>query len=144
MTAPVVLVAMVTWSPPAHACPAHMEDETLVEAELEDLAVPAQSPELLGRACSYSTGVMARRVLADGDIHDDIGALERVDGDDDAKVATPFRLGDGIDAHVVATALLERLVAEGLDTAELHLQGKMLEVGGRRYLVLTSYRPANI
>ena len=101
----------------------------------------ARGEVLVGANCSYSTGMMARRVVEDGQEWSFVGTLTATDNALTSLVAAPFTAGAG--PHVIATELLEQLVQQGHAAARLSLMGRVLEVDGVRYVVLTSFRVIN-
>jgi hypothetical protein len=119
----------------AIACPG--KEATAVASVEADAAACAKRAELVQGACSYSTGVMAQRVLDGGTEFSFTGRL--VDNDDalQSRVAAPFVVGDAI--HVIANGVVERL--PDLD-ARLTMHGKLLEVNGVRYFLLTEFNRA--
>lgn len=101
----------------------------------------ARSGELMGTNCSYTTGMMARRVLEEGQDWNWIGSLAASPNNLGSQVAAPYQAEEG--AWVIATELVEALKADAATTARLALVGKLLEVDGVRYVVLTSYKVVN-
>lgn len=101
----------------------------------------ARTAELLGKNCSYSTGMMARRVLEEGSDWAWAGPLTASPNNLATMVAAPFTIGDGV--HVIANELVEVIAGEGHANARLSLVGKLLEVDGVGYVVLTSFRVIN-
>jgi hypothetical protein len=101
----------------------------------------ARAAELLGKNCSYSTGTMARRVLEEGTDWTYSGALVAAPNNLATMVAAPFTVADGV--HVIANELVEVLSQGGHADDRLSVAGKLLEVDGVRYVVLTSYRVIN-
>ena len=57
-------------------------------------------------------------------------------------VACPFRVGAQAETCVVASELVEHLAAEGVDGLALSLEGRIMEIDGVRYVVLTAYEPS--
>lgn len=96
----------------------------------------AKSSALVGEDCSYSTNLMAQRVHAEGQDTTVTAKLERVDTALASHVAAPWKVGD---MRVIANS-----VAETLDvTSTLALAGKVLEVDGVKYLLVTSAMKSN-
>lgn len=140
--APVFLLvrALVT---PVLACPG-------VEATGEDSGAAtevaaahiAHHAQLVGANCAYSTGLMASRVLREGAAWSWSGRLVGTANNLESRVASPYRAeSDG--AVVIATEILEALVSSGGSTRPIVLEGRVLEVDGVRYAVVTSYRVIN-
>jgi hypothetical protein len=106
----------------------------------------ARSASLVGAACSYSTGAMARRVLELGEPFRYVGTLSPVDPTasmgqpavPSGQVACPFQM-DG-PSFVIANELLDTLADAGHTQARLSLTGRSLDVDGVTYVVLTSFR----
>lgn len=108
--------------------------------EPADPAVAAHKAEWLGQAgCSWTTAVMAQRVLAEGSPWTGVGRLTRSEGALPSKVAAPFTVGAAPALHVVANEVLEKLDRDGVARERLALEGKVLEVDGTSYLVLTGF-----
>ena len=107
-------------------------------ADPASVAHCARSAELVGANCTFATGSMARRVLEEGADWRGIGALLRTGNDLPSQVATPVRTSDGI--LVIATTLAEQLLAGGDLAGPMRLEGRVLEVDGVRYLVLTAFQ----
>jgi len=101
----------------------------------------ARAASLVGSNCSYTTGMMARRVIEEGQDWTYIGELAQTGNDLANKVAAPYSVADGF--HVIANELVEVLSQEGHANARLSLAGRLLEVDGVRYVVLTSFRVIN-
>lgn len=132
-------------APLVWACP--YDAVTAVDAAAAVDAVAAHvahGPDLIGGNCSYTTGLMARRVLGEGRDWQYVGELEAAPNTSATHVAAPFRTQSaGSSSFVVATELLERLVAAGKAEATLELAGRSLEIDGVVYVVLTSFRVIN-
>lgn len=94
----------------------------------------------MGTNCSYTTGMMARRVVEEGADWSYVGALTPSTNDLESLVAAPFTAGGH---HVIANELVEALTVDGLSNVRMILGGKLLEVDGVRYVVLTSYKVIN-
>ena len=133
----------------ANACP---YDETAAAAEpaetarVDEIAAThaASSAVLVGANCAYSTGLMARRVIAEGRDWTYVGGLRSSANDLPSRVAAPYRtLGGDPAGYVVATEILETLVGSGHAGATLSLSGRSMEVDGTTYVVLTSFRVIN-
>lgn len=103
-----------------------------------DPAECAKSAELVGSACSYTTGMMAQRVIAEGKPWSFSGTLARATADLESHVAAPFTVGPDR-MHVVANEILESLTASNAQSGRVSLQGRTLEVDGIKYFVLTGF-----
>ncbi len=140
--APVILMirALVL---PVFACPGAEATAADAATATEAAALhTATSARLVGANCSYTTGVMASRVVKEGVDWQFTGILKDTLNNLDSHVASPFRAeGDG--AFVIATEILESLVLTGVKNRKVFLQGRVLEVDGVRYAVVTSYRVVN-
>lgn len=133
----------------AFACPydeSVATSEPVVAAQVDESAAThaARSAGLVGANCSYSTGLMARKVMAEGRDWSFVGGLKTSTNDLASRVATPFQTigGDGA-GLVVGTELLETLVVAGHAGATLALSGRAMEIDGVNYVVLTSFRVIN-
>ncbi|MCO4747991.1 MAG: hypothetical protein KC912_24575 [Proteobacteria bacterium] len=132
----------------ALACPgkgtmtASAADTKAVAADTETVAAVdpthcAKKASLVGSNCSYTTGMMAQRIVAEGSNHAFAGMLTSFDEELESHVAAPFTLGS--DVHVVANAVIEQLTEAGLTDSRVSLEGKMLEIDGVKYFVATRY-----
>jgi hypothetical protein len=101
----------------------------------------ARAGELIGSNCSYTTGMMARRVMEDGQDWSYVGGLSSSENNLGSMVAAPYTVAGG--AYVIANELLEMVTTDGDAAARLSLVGKVLEVDGVRYVVLTSFKVIN-
>ncbi len=110
--------------------------------EAVDAVRPPRSASLMGASCSFKTGMMARRVVAEGDVYAYVGTLQEQDGDEVDEVSCPYRIGGDDGACVVANELVEHLAGADLAGVELSVEGRILEVDGVRYVVLTAYSPS--
>lgn len=132
----------------AWACPYEASGATdpVATARVDEVAAAhvAHSAPLVGANCSYSTGLMARRVIAEGRDWSYVGGLKASPNDLASRVATPFQTtGGDPDGLIVATEILDMLVAAGHSAATLSLSGRSMEIDGVRYVVLTSFRVIN-
>jgi hypothetical protein len=108
---------------------------TLASAQLDPTHC-AKNAALVGENCSYSTNLMAQRVHAEGKETTVTAKLEATDKALASMVAAPWAVGD---MRVIANE-----VAESLDaTATLAMKGKVLEVDGVKYLLLTGATKSN-
>lgn len=105
----------------------------------KDPSATAKKADLVGANCSYTTGMMAQRVLAEGTPWNYTGTLSSSENALDSHVASPYTVGPGGSVNVVATEVLESLTEQGAQGDRLSLSGKRLEVDGVTYFVLTSY-----
>jgi hypothetical protein len=122
---------------PAYAGP----PEAAASVDVTAASHCARGGALIGSNCSYTTGMMARRVLEEGADWSYVGALATTANDLESMVAAPFTAGGH---HVIANELVESLSStEGLSNLRMILGGKLLEVDGVRYVVLTSYKVIN-
>jgi hypothetical protein len=128
--------AVVSAGPPVGA-PAG-EQITAASVDGATAAHCARSDKLVGSNCTYTTGLMARRVIEEGEDWSWEGALTDTDNNLSSSVAAPFAAGEG--THVIANELVESLSGAGLLRANLSLTGKLLEVDGVRYVVVTAYK----
>ena len=98
----------------------------------------AKKADLVGANCSYTTGKMAQRVMEQGRTWSFTGNLASTDNELPSKVAAPFSVGPDGRVKVVANEILEDLVAGGVE-GRVVLEGRLLEVDGVEYAVLTSF-----
>ncbi len=115
--------------------------ETVQVAAL-DAAACAKNAELVGENCSYSTGMMAQRVIAEGASWSYTGTLNAADNKLTSHVAAPFTVGPEA-VHVVANEVLDNIKNAGLEAGRISLEGKLLEVNGVKYFVLLGYKALN-
>lgn len=108
----------------------------------EDPAACAKKAELVGGACSYTTGMMAQRVLTEGKPWTYTGRLAQVSNSLDSHVAAPFVVGPS-STYVIANAVLEALTTAGAHHGRVALEGRLLEVEGVTYFVLTDFAAQN-
>lgn len=146
----VVLAAPVV----AFACPGHMDGAAHASTDAAaashcpdgpncpDPTACAHKAELVGCACSYTTGMMAQRVLTDGHPWTYTGSLTKFDGSLDSHVAAAFTVGPD-NVYVVANEVLESLTKSGAQDGRVALEGRSLEVDGVQYFVLTSFAVGN-
>lgn len=106
----------------------------------DDAVHCATSTILLGAGSSYSTTLMARRVMEQGEEWSKVAALIAANPDTDTMVAAPFTLVEDTTVRVLATHLIERIANEKYVGPTLQLAGKQMDVDGTRYVVVTSYR----
>jgi hypothetical protein len=118
---------------------------TAAAAAAADPAHCARKAELVGsKNCSYTTGMMAQRVLDDGAPYTYVGRLSVSDNTLESRVAAPFTLGPEDDRiHVVANEVIDLLEQHGATQRRVDLQGKVLEVDGITYFVATAVNPGN-
>ncbi len=111
----------------------------LVSIDLEAAAHCARSQTLVGDACSFMTGMTARRVLDEGVPWTWAGALtpRTIEGE----IAAPF--GAAGEERVLATELVESLVTAQHAASLCLFIGRSLEIDGVTWVVLTAYAPAD-
>lgn len=127
----------------ALACPGKKADTTtaaVAPAAATNPAACAKKADLVGSNCSYSTGMMAQRVLAEGTTYTYVGTLSESENSLASHVASPFTVGAETEkAYVIANEVVEALTTDGLHDDELSIEGKVLEVDGVKYFVVTNY-----
>ncbi|MES2638901.1 MAG: hypothetical protein V4850_05445 [Myxococcota bacterium] len=132
---------------PAHVAPRSAAPVTPAAVTMDVTAAShsARGGELLGSNCSYTTGMMARRVLEEGQDWSYVGSLTPSSNDLVSMVAVPYTAPDrsAAEVNVIANELVELMAVEGHVNARLSLVGKLLEVDGVRYVVLTSFKVIN-
>ena len=104
----------------------------------------AKKASLMGAACSYTTGMMAQRVEAEGKDYSYKGLLEDQPKAEVKGVAVPFTLGPNKSIHVIANEFVEELTVAGFDDNELELNGKVLDIQGTRFFLLERYRDLSL
>lgn len=124
-------------------CACKTAQATVAPAAKKDPSACAKKADLIGSNCSYSTGVMAQRVLAEGNAYTYTGTLQASENALASHVASPFTLGPDGSIHVVANEVIEALANEGYTNARVQLEGKLLEVDDIKYLVVTTYHEAS-
>ncbi len=103
----------------------------------------ARTPDLVGHNCSYTTGMMAQRVVDEGAPYSYVGRLASTDNSLESQVAAPFTFGPSDDrVHVLANEVLGLLQQHGTTQRRIHLEGRILEVDDITYFVATTYKPA--
>lgn len=143
----VFAVLLVSAASEARACPyetsasADGKATTLASVDAEAAAHCAKEASLVGQNCSYSTGMVARRVVEEGQDWAWQGSL--VDARDTlpSQVAAPFAAEAG--TRVIANELVEILKNSGHVHSRLAVTGKLLDIEGVRYVVLTSFKVLN-
>jgi hypothetical protein len=125
----------------ALACPGKGGDTTTaaaMESESKaDASACAKKASLVGSACSYSTGMMASRVLEQGKSFAYTGTLQEAAEPLSSKVAAPFVVGPE-SIRVIANEVVETAsVGE-----RMNWSGKVLEVDGVKYFVVTGFSKA--
>lgn len=136
-------VPAAAWACPGHPDAAHASTAADAATPPSDPAACAKRAELVGGACSYTTGMMAQRVLAEGKPWAFTGTLTRYEGELDSHVAAPFTVGPDA-VYVVANEVLESLTSAGAGSSRIGLEGRLLEVEGTKYFVLTSFRGSSV
>jgi len=117
-------------------------DHAEVKAEASDPAACAKKAELVGGSCSYSTGMMAQRVLSEGRPWTFTGTLVESRSRLDSHVAAPYVVGPE-KVNVIANEVLEVLTSAGAQSGRVGLEGRVLEVDGVKYFVVTKFSPDN-
>jgi hypothetical protein len=117
----------------------HVGVSTLVVATRADPSKSAHLAKLVGPVnCTWTTGMMAQRVVVEGEPWTFVGRLTSSRNDLWSRVAAPYTIGPpGAGAiHVLANEVLEALEQRGATTERLELHGHLLEVDGIRYFVI--------
>ena len=129
----------------AFSCSGHTD---MASATAEAKATPAMTQadatrcakkaSLVGENCSYSTGMMAQRVHAEGkDTSLTSVTLTKQDQMLESHVAAPYQVAD---MYVIANEVVEQIADP---SASMALSGKVLEVDGVKYLLVTSFKKAS-
>ncbi|MEO0604914.1 MAG: hypothetical protein AAF211_26010 [Myxococcota bacterium] len=125
------------------AAPARQVRDAEVTTADRAKANPAQGArhaKLMGAGnCSWSTSRMAARALSDGLPYTFVGHLEASDNALPSRVATPYTVGPDAAIHVVANEVLGLMERESVIDERLDVRGRIVEVGGVRYLVITDF-----
>ncbi|MBA2320407.1 MAG: hypothetical protein H0V89_04555 [Deltaproteobacteria bacterium] len=143
----IVLAMMIAAPGAALACDGKKEattariepgnDATLAQADgttgAIDPAHCAKKAQLVGSNCSFSTGMMAQRVLDEGAVYTFAGLLTSSANQLGSHVAAPWTIGPDGAVHVIANEVVEQLDGKG----RVSLEGRILEVDGVRYFVAT-------
>ncbi len=140
-----VLSFAILFPAAALACPGSKTDLAQADQAQVQLASAqvdatrcAKKASLVGENCSYSTGMMAQRVHAEGkDTSLSAVRLAKQDEMLASHVAAPYQVGD---MYVIANVVVEQISDP---SASLALSGKGLEVDGVKYLLVTSFKQAS-
>lgn len=127
---------------PVAAAAAAETDQVAAKAGV-DPSHCAKQAELVGSNCSYTTGMMAQRVLDEGSAYSFTGSLVAATNELDSRVAAPYTVGPEGAIHVVANEVIERLVNAQAHGKRVSLAGKLLDVDGVSYFVATDFTEAN-
>jgi hypothetical protein len=132
----VVLAAAPT---AALACPGSemaATTEPKVQLAAMDPTHCAKSTALVGANCKWSTGAMAQRVQAEGKDTTLTAKLATQPKQLDSHVAAPYMAGD---MYVIANTVIETA-----DTSStLAMSGKVLEVDGVKYFLVSTFQKSN-
>lgn len=128
----------------ALACPGAQMASTTAEASDTRLAATAavdpthcaKNAALVGSNCAWSTGAMAQRVQAEGKDTTVTAKLANQSKALESHVAAPFQVGD---MYVIANQVIETADP----AATLAMSGKMLEVDGVKYFLVTNFQKTN-
>jgi hypothetical protein len=123
----------------AFACPGNdmaAKETTLASTAAVDPTHCAKNAALVGSNCSWSTGAMAQRVNTEGKDTSVTAKLAKNDQKLGSKVAAPYQVGD---LYVIANTVIETADA----AATLAMTGKVLEVDGVKYFLVTSFQKSN-
>ena len=107
-----------------------------------DPAGCAHASGLVGSNCSFTTGAMAQNVLDHGTPWTFTGSLSASANALPSHVAAPYTVGPQ-PVQVVANEVLESLTSAGVAANRVALEGRLLEVDGVKYFVLTTWHNLN-
>jgi len=127
----------------AQACPGETVRTEGKKVVANDAAHCARSDGVIGAHCSYATGVMARRVLEQGEDTELVATLLEVDDDVPGGVSAPYRLAEDPKSRVIANELIEQMVRTNRIGHPIEVDARELDVDGVRYYVLTAYEVPN-
>ena len=127
----------------AHACPGETVRTEGKKVVANDAAHCAHSDGVIGAHCSYATGVMARRILEQGEDTELVATLLEVDDDVPGGVSAPYRLAEDPKSRVIANELIEQMVRTNRIGRPIEVDARELDVDGVRYYVLTAYEVPN-
>lgn len=118
----------------AFACPG---SSSVAQADgPADPTACARNAALVGSGCTWSTSAMAQRVNTEGRAAAVTARLVASKENLASEVAAPYRAGE---FYVIANQVIERADP----TAVLSMTGKMLEVEGVKYFLVTGFRTPN-
>ena len=120
----------------ALACPGAEMATANTSTQVVDPTHCAHNAALMGSSCAWSTGAMAQRVQSEGK---DLNVTARLAPQQTAlasAVAAPYKTGD---LFVIANSVIEQADV----SASLALTGKVLEVDGIKYFLVTSFQKTN-
>jgi hypothetical protein len=129
----------------AFACPGagsdemalfHGEQATVAATADLDPTACARSASLVGAGCTWSTRAMAQRVNTEGRSAGVTAKLTSTADVLSSEVAAPYRAGD---LYVIANQVIEQATIG----AVLSMSGKVLEVDGVKYFLVTAIQNAN-
>jgi len=113
----------------------------VVRVSLDDAARVPRSAAIIGGACSFCTGLMSRRVVTQGAAYTFVGRLQKQETVADS-VACPYTLEGQPDTCVLATEFVENLADQIAEGAQVAVEGRILDLDGLRYVVLTAFGPS--
>lgn len=108
-------------------------------ASAKSAADCAKSSEMMGANCSYATGKMAQRVLAEGDTWQFTGSMKPVDTVLANRVSAPFVVGPEGEMHIIANQVVEEMVNREITTGRVSITGRTLTISGTTYILITEY-----
>ena len=88
------------------ACPGETVRTEGKKVVANDAAHCARSDGVIGAHCSYATGIMARRILEQGEDTELVATLVEVDDDIPGGVSAPYRLAEDPKSRVIANELI--------------------------------------
>jgi hypothetical protein len=127
----------------SYACPGDTVRTEGKKVVANDATHCARSDGVIGAHCSYATGIMARRIMEQGQDAQLTGTLVEISEDVPGGVSAPFRLEDDPKSRVLANELIEQMVRTNHIGQAVEVDAKELDVDGIHYYVLTAYEVPN-
>jgi hypothetical protein len=127
----------------SYACPGDTVRTEGKKVVANDATHCARADGVIGAHCSYATGVMARRIIEQGEETTMTATLLQIDEDVPGGVSAPYRLEEDPKSRVIANELIEQMVRSNRIGQPVEVEARELDVDGVRYYVLTAYEVPN-